>query len=94
MTHKKKIFTLILFFSGLITGIFVNLIFQHFQNRHDTSRNILVKKIVKIEDKIWTSADLPNDLLIEYTNIENNIYSAQKRFADHLALKIILAKEQ
>lgn len=94
MKNKNKVFALIIFVLGLISGIFLILIVQKFQGKYDFSQSVLNKKIIKIDDKIWTSADLPNDLLLEYTNIENNIYNAQKRFADHLALRVLLAKEE
>ncbi len=94
MKNKNKVLALIIFGLGLVSGIIVILTAQHLQGKYDSSQGLLNKKIVKIDDKIWTSADLPNDLLLEYTNIENNIYNAQKRFADYLALRILLAKEE
>lgn len=94
MVQKKKIFSLIIFISGLFLGCLFGFFSSYIINKQESQQNILAKNIIKIDNKIWTSADLPNDLLLEYSNIENNIYNAQKRFADHLALRILLAKEQ
>ncbi|WGL59910.1 thioredoxin domain-containing protein [Pigmentibacter sp. JX0631] len=94
MKKRIKLFYFFLYVSGVLTGLLLFLAYHFIQNKFSLNQNILVKKIVKIDDKDWTNADLPNDLILEYTNIENNIYNAEKRFADHLALRIILAKEQ
>lgn len=94
MLKQNKLFYISIYLLGIFSGFALFLIYQFIQNKYSSHENRIVKKIVKIGDIVWTSADLPNDLILEYANIENNIYNAEKRFADHLALRIILAKEQ
>jgi protein-disulfide isomerase len=55
--------------------------------------NLLGKSIVNVNGKVWRSEELPDDLLMDYYNIENNVYSKKKNFAEQLGLRIALAKE-
>ncbi len=83
---------LILLIGVFIGCIFSFLIFPKFKNAIDLD-NIYGKPLVEIDGKVWTSTSLPKDTAIEYYNLENNIFNAEKYFVSQVALRIALAKD-
>jgi protein-disulfide isomerase len=97
MINHKVIKSLGLVGIGLVIGVFVTLvIFYSSKSKNEFISNsfpLLGKPLVNIDGKIWTSADLPDDSLRDYYNLENNVYNSEKYFSEQLALRIILANE-
>ncbi|KAB8040619.1 hypothetical protein GCL60_01475 [Silvanigrella paludirubra] len=93
----KKFFQIIVLFSiGLIFGIILTyfiFIKNSFIFNEKYINPVLGRKLINFEDKIWTSNDLPYDLFLEYSIIENNYYKSLKNFAEKLALSISMSQD-
>jgi protein-disulfide isomerase len=82
-----------LFVVGIIVGVLFTFLLSTRKSSQSSCSSLLGKPLVNIEGKVWRSGELPYDLLMDYYNIENNIYLSQKNFAEKLGLRILLAKE-
>ncbi len=95
MIKKKYLQFTILFLIGLfLGGILTYFIFIPSNNLNDSYITpIMGRPLINFEGKVWTSNDLPDDLAIDYYNVENNMYNSLKYFSEKLALRLSLAQE-
>ncbi|APJ03781.1 DsbA family protein [Silvanigrella aquatica] len=92
MNRKNFIKSVLLISSGVSLGVSLTLFIHSYDN--NLPNKLIIKNLVSVNGKVWTTADLPDDLLVEYYNIENSIYNSQKYFAEQLGLRIELASEK
>ncbi|KAB8031877.1 DsbA family protein [Fluviispira multicolorata] len=49
--------------------------------------------LLTVDGKTWTTTDLPGDSLMEYFDLERNIYNARQGIASRIAVRLALAKD-
>ncbi len=49
--------------------------------------------LLKVDGKVYSTAELPGDSAMEYYMLENNIFTAKQNFANQVAIRIALAKD-
>lgn len=92
MSNKK---TLVFFIGGLVLGALLTagiMLSQEKKKAIDVSAAIGTP-LFKVDNKVYTTSDLPGDAAMEYYMLENNIYSAKQNFSNQIALRILLAKD-
>ncbi|BBH52969.1 DsbA family protein [Fluviispira sanaruensis] len=83
---------------GIIIGLFAQNIYDSYKTRMNVRSAYIEdtyfgKKVFKVDGKIWSTTSLPLNSLIEFENLESNIYNARKEFYEKTALLIALANE-
>jgi protein-disulfide isomerase len=82
-----------LFVIGALLGILFPFLFSSKKLVQSSCNYLLGKPLVSVGGKVWRSGDLPYDLLMNYYDLENDIYLSEKSFAEFLGVRILLAKE-
>lgn len=96
MNHQKGNKKIIGFFvGGLLLGAIIAIgLLRSQQNKKAVDISAAVGiPFIKVDDKVYTTTNLPGDVAMEYYMLENNIYNAQQNFANELATRIALAKD-
>lgn len=85
-----------LFFVGgaLIGGLFTTGFFLNQKNKQAVSNeNVIGESLFKVDNNVYSSTNLPGDSAMSYYQLENSIYEAKANFANQLALRLALAKD-